>query len=155
MYKAASDAYEQIQNIALSPREMEAMAFTKAVHALSRAKENVRDDTSHASALRFNQMLWTLIQANVVEESCRIPAGLKANMLSLSIFVDRQTIKAFADPKAENLDILISINKNIASGLRSSAESPDRGNHPSRPAVPPNQRRFSPWEGNFRPTQTG
>ena len=155
MYKVATQAYEQIQSFALSPREMEALAFTKAVHILIRAKENVREYTSHASALRFNQMLWTLIQANVVEESCHIPAGLKANILTLSIFVDRQTIKAFASPKAENLDILISINKNIASGLLSSAESSDEINHPSRPAVPPNQRRCSPGEENFRPTQAG
>lgn len=155
MFKETIDAYGRAQKLGLSQRATEAMAFVKAERMLEEAKENAGEPDNYESALKFNQRLWTLIQAALVEEGNQLPAFLKANILSLSIFVDRQTLKAFADPKADKLDILISINKNIASGLLSSAESSDEINHPSRPAVPPNQIRFSPGDANFRPTQTG
>ena len=123
MYKAASDAYSHKQNLALSPREIEAMAFSRAAHALDQVRETTSDHASRVSALTFNQMLWTLVQASIVEKSCDIPAGLKANILSLSIFVDKQTFKAIVEPKARDLDILIRIDKAMASGLFSNSGS--------------------------------
>lgn len=110
-------AYAQTQKSALSSREIEAMAFTKAALLLEDAKNNLEDYDSYASALKFNQLLWTIIQADVVDKENKLPDVLKANILSLSIFVDKQTIKALADSKAEHLETLININKNLAEGL--------------------------------------
>ena len=155
MFKENIEAYGRAQKLGLSQRATEAMALVKAERMLEEAKENADESGNYESALKFNQRLWTIIQADLVEEGNPLPASLKANILSLSIFVDRQTLKAFADPKAENLDILISLNKNIASGLLSNTEGSDEINHSSRPAVPPNLRPFSPGDADFRPTQTG
>ena len=110
-------AYAQTQKSSMPPREVEAMAFTKAALMLEEAKGKVDDYDSYAAALKFNQLLWTIIQADVVDKENQLPAQLKANILSLSIFVDRQTIKSLANTKAENLDTLININKNLAEGL--------------------------------------
>ena len=110
-------AYAQTQKSALSSREIEAMAFTKTALLLEDAKNNLEDYDSYASALKFNQLLWTIIQADVVDKENKLPDVLKANILSLSIFVDKQTIKALADSKAEHLETLININKNLAEGL--------------------------------------
>ncbi len=110
-------AYAQTQKSALSSREIEAMAFTKAALLLENAKNNLEDYDSYASALKFNQLLWTIIQADVVDKENKLPDLLKANILSLSIFVDKQTIQALADSKAEHLETLININKNLAEGL--------------------------------------
>ena len=44
--------------------------------------------------------------------------------MSLSIFVDRQTIKALAETKEQHLDILININKNLAEGLMTQPDDP-------------------------------
>ena len=49
---------------------------------------------------------------------------LKSDLLSLSLFVDKQTVKALADPRPEHLDVLIEINRNIALGLRAQAKQP-------------------------------
>ena len=123
MYKAASDAYNRSQSVTLPPREIEAIAFSKAAHALDRVRKTASDHASRVSALTFNQMLWTLVQASVVEQSCDIPTELKANILSLSIFVDKKTFKAIVDPKSQDLDILIRIDKAMASGLLLSSAS--------------------------------
>ena len=117
-------AYAQTQKSSMAPREVEAMAFTKAALMLEEAKGKVDDYDSYAAALKFNQLLWTIIQADVVDNENQLPAQLKANILSLSIFVDRQTIKSLANTKAENLDTLININKNLAEGLMTRPANP-------------------------------
>ena len=116
-------AYAQTQKSSMSPREVEAMAFTKAALMLEEAKKNTDDYDSYASALKFNQLLWTIIQADIVDKENELPAQLKANILSLSIFVDKQTVKALADTKTRHIDSLININKNLAEGLMAKVES--------------------------------
>ena len=110
-------AYAQTQKSALPPREVEAMAFTKAALMLDEAKGQTEDYDTYAAALKFNQLLWTIIQADIVDAANKLPPQLKANILSLSIFVDKQTVKALSDTNGDHLDSLIDINKNLAEGL--------------------------------------
>jgi flagellar protein FlaF len=118
-------AYTQTQKSSMSSREIEAMAFTKAALKLEDTKKSLDDYDAYASALKFNQLLWTIIQADIVDQENQLPNQLKANILSLSIFVDRQTIKALADTSEKHLDVLISINKNLAEGLLTQTENPE------------------------------
>ncbi len=109
--------YEQVILSALSQREIDGLAFAKAVFRLEEASKAVDDYDAYSSALKFHQMLWTFIQADVAADGNGLPDDLKANILSLSIFVDSQTIMALAEPNAEHLLSLIAIDKSIASGL--------------------------------------
>ena len=105
------EAYAQTQKSSMPPREIEAMAFTKAALMLEEAKTTLDDYDTYSAALKFNQLLWTIIQADVVDKENKLPPQIKANILSLSIFVDRQTIKALANTKENYLEVLININK--------------------------------------------
>ena len=125
-------AYAQTQKSALPPREVEAMAFTKAALMLDEAKGQTEDYDAYAAALKFNQLLWTIIQADIVDTANTLPPQLKANILSLSIFVDKQTLKALSDTDAKNLDSLIDINKNLAEGLLTKPAG-----HDDQPNPPP------------------
>ncbi len=121
--------YEQVILSALSQREIDGLAFAKAVFRLEEASKAVDDYDAYSSALKFHQMLWTFIQADVAADGNGLPDDLKANILSLSIFVDSQTIMALAEPSAEHLHALIAIDKSIASGLlttRPMDDSPHR-----------------------------
>ena len=103
-------AYAQTQKSSMSSREIEAMAFTKAALMLDEASQSLDDYDSYASALKFNQLLWTIIQADIVDKENQLPPQIKANILSLSIFVDRQTIKALAETKTlVNVETLLMI----------------------------------------------
>ncbi len=127
------DTYEQVILSALSRREIDALAFAKAVVMLEEASQAVDDYDAYAAALKFHQMLWTFIQADVAADGNRLPDDLKANILSLSIFVDTQTIAALAEPRAEHLHSLIAIDKSIASGLLA---APPMGHAPQGIPVP-------------------
>ena len=116
-------AYQQQQKRNLSPREVEAMAFTKAAVLLEDAKKHTNDIEEYSKALRFNHLLWTIIQADLTEPENELPDEIKANVMSLSIFVDKQTTKALRSTTAGDLDVLININRNLAAGLRTNPET--------------------------------
>lgn len=118
MSKDKYAAYQQQQKQSLSPREVEAMAFTKAALLLEDAKKVIGDVDEFSRALRFNHLLWTIMQADITEEANQLPPEIKANVMSLSIFVDKQTTKALRSADGTDLDVLININRNLAAGLR-------------------------------------
>ena len=99
------------------------MAFTKAALLLEDAKKQTGNIEEYAKALRFNHLLWTIIQADLTEPDNQLPPEIKANVMSLSIFVDKQTTKALRSSSASDLDVLININRNLAAGLRTNAET--------------------------------
>lgn len=110
-------AYQKTQLWGMTPRDAEAAAFVKAAHKLKEAGDDPSDFERYVSALRFNQRLWTIVQANLVEPGSPLPADIKANLMSLSIFVDRETFRALARRSPELLDGLAVIDRHIASGL--------------------------------------
>ncbi len=123
-----TDAYRQTSKLALTPRAAEAEAFTKAARLLdqvqAKAKTGPFDYDAYARALGFNQTLWTIIQADLGRHAMHLPAGLRRDILDLSLYVDKQTIKALADPKAEHLGALVEIDRAIARGLRPTPSNP-------------------------------
>ncbi|MAF47667.1 MAG: flagellar biosynthesis regulator FlaF [Rhodospirillales bacterium] len=98
-------------------REMDAAAFSQAAYVLDQARQNLGDADLCERALKYNQLLWSIIQADVAKEDNDLPEELKANLMSLSIFVDKQTSKGLSDPTEELFDSLIGINLNISEGL--------------------------------------
>ena len=123
MSKDKVGAYAQQQKRNLTPREVEAMAFTKAALLLEGAKKHTGNIEEFSKALRFNHLLWTIIQADLTEPDNNLPAEIKANVMSLSIFVDKQTTKALRMSTPADLDVLININRNLAAGLRTNPPS--------------------------------
>ena len=130
MSKDKVAAYAQQQKRNLSPREVEAMAFTKAALMLEDAKKVSNNINEYSKALRFNHLLWTIIQADLTDPENQLPPEIKANVMSLSIFVDKQTTKALRSSVPTDLDVLININRNRAAGLRSTP-----GAAPAEPAT--------------------
>ncbi len=129
MRHSPTNAYRQTSKLALPPRAAEAEAFTKAARLLHQAGQartgqggmEKFDYGAYASALRFNQTLWTIIQADLGRDGSHLPAGLRRDILNLSLYVDKQTIKALTDPNAEYLGELVEIDRTIARGLTPAA----------------------------------
>ncbi len=98
-------------------REMDAAAFSQAAYVLDQAKQNMKDKALGERALKYNQLLWSIVQDDVSTKDNKLPDEIKANLMSLSIFVDKQTTKGLASPTAEVFESLININLNISEGL--------------------------------------
>jgi flagellar protein FlaF len=98
-----------------SPAEIDAMVLQEAASRLQKAQENPSSDFFEQS-LRYNQLIWTVIQSEMTAEN-PLSGLIKANLISLSIFVDKQTPKAIGRRDPDLLDALIDINRNISLGL--------------------------------------
>jgi flagellar protein FlaF len=115
------EAYKAVQKTTMSGREIEASALAQAARMLTECQSNWdapdREDILH-EALRMNQMLWSIFQAELAEASNPLPKALREDILSLSAFVDKRIIDIMAFPSPEKLSAVININLNLAAGLR-------------------------------------
>lgn len=110
-------AYQQPTRNGGSPRETEGRALLEAARRIADAQKTPADTTKILAAVRLNWRLWTIFQAEISAPTCTLPVEVRQNMLSLCNFVDKRTVGILAEPKPELLDVLISVNRNIAAGL--------------------------------------
>ena len=107
-----TQAYGTSQKLGLHGRQLEANAFLHAARSL-----NTTSPAARVKGLRFTHMLWTTLQADLSSKSNKLPEGLKADLLSLSLFVDTEISRALKNPMKTKLTGLIEINRNLAAGL--------------------------------------
>lgn len=101
-------------------RELEAAVLNKAATLLEDVVGHWENDKDHElldNALKYNQTLWSVFQAELLDDASPLPSDLRENILSLSTFVDRRTFEVLAYPAPDKLDILIKINRSLAEGL--------------------------------------
>ena len=105
----------------MSGRDVEADVLIKAALKLKNCQENWSTaslNTDLNAALKFNQRVWTIFQAELGNMNNPLPQRLKIDLLRLSAFIDKRTLELMASPAPEKMTILININFNIAAGLR-------------------------------------
>ena len=117
---AAIIGYQQTQNTVDTNREVvtaeaDAIVLRQAAERLQKAQQLPNEDYFEETLL-YNQLIWTVIQSEMTDEN-PLSEEIKANLVSLSIFVDKQTAKAIGTREPELLDTLIDINRNISLGL--------------------------------------
>jgi flagellar biosynthesis activator protein FlaF len=113
----SSQAYSSSQKLGASAIQTEARALLETARRMSVAKEQMENLDEYRAALRLNWRLWTIFQADVSSAENALPPGIKANILSLSVFIDKHTVGALTEPEERRLDVLININRNVAAGL--------------------------------------
>ena len=116
-------AYRNVQKVTMNDRELEASVLAKAALMLKSCQENWDGPQREADlkeALRFNQMLWSILQTDLSKDDHHLTKKLREDILSLSIFIDKRIFEVMASPAPEKLSIIIDINLNMAAGLRGS-----------------------------------
>jgi flagellar biosynthesis activator protein FlaF len=126
MPKNPLKAYEKVRKQTISGREIEASVLERGAIRLRRCQENwkgLKFDRDLDEALRFNQRVWDIFHSDWQSTRSALPAEIRRDLISLSIFVRKKTLDIMAYPEVRKLDILIQINENLAKGLRSGIES--------------------------------
>jgi len=102
-----------------NPRELEANLLSKSATNLQRIREDwALADSELLGALKFNRKLWNVFLNSVTREESPLPTAIRQNIANLGIFVLNHTIKLEARPDPQRLDVLITINREVAAGLR-------------------------------------
>lgn len=119
MHHQAAHAYAKTAKITVSPRKLEADLLMKAARRLQAVKEGWPEtEGDMRGALTYNRRLWTIFSTSATAADNPLPDAIKQNIGNLGLFVFKQTISAEARKEPEMLTSLISINRELAAGLR-------------------------------------
>ena len=124
MYTSQVAVYQDMQRETLSGRELEAAVLTRSAMMLKACQDNWQgadSDNRLSDALKYNQMVWSIFQAELMSPDNPLPAEIRQNILNLSLFIDKRTFDLLAYPAPEKLTVIININLNLAAGLTSTA----------------------------------
>jgi flagellar protein FlaF len=120
----AVKSYQSVDKETMSGRETEARVLTQAALKLLDCQKHwdAPDRKNRLdAALKYNQRIWSIFQAEITKSDNPLPMNIKQNILHLSRFIDQRIFDTMAFPDANKLSIIIKINQNIAAGLRGAA----------------------------------
>jgi flagellar protein FlaF len=109
-------AYQTAAAKTESPRQTEYRAFAAATRGLIDASSLPETEVvRRAEALSKNRRLWSLLAADCAAEGNQLPKPVRAQIISLSIFVDKHSSAVMRENAS--FDILIDLNRTMMQGL--------------------------------------
>jgi flagellar protein FlaF len=119
MQQQAMLAYQQAAKRTVNPRDLEANLLSRAATDLQRIRENwAEGENDLAGVLRFNRRLWNVFLTSVTRPENPLPAPVRQNVANLGLFVLNHMLRLEINPQPAKLDVLITINRELAAGLR-------------------------------------
>ncbi|MBA5778454.1 flagellar biosynthesis regulator FlaF [Stappia sp. F7233] len=120
MHNLAASAYQTTSQKTVGGRELEAQLLLKAAAKLQLTLEQWETEApeSLSDALTYNRRLWTILATSVTSEDNPLPVEIRQNLGSLGAFILNHTLNLMMRPERDRIKTLISINRNIAQGLR-------------------------------------
>ncbi len=119
--QSAAQAYGSVARQTSSPRELEADLLLKAASRLQAVQDawnmDSQADARLEDALLYNRKLWTVFMTTAANGTNPLPAAIRQNVANLGIFVMNQTLATIAGRRPEQLNSLITINRELAAGL--------------------------------------
>ena len=109
------NGYDAATSVEADPRRAEALILSKLAAGMIRASAPGNGFATLAAAVHDNRQFWRLASHDLAQDGNRLPAKLRAQLLSLAGFVERETGRVLAagtTPAA-----LIEINRALARGL--------------------------------------
>ncbi len=114
-------AYQQAAARSESPREAELRLFGQVTRALVDASAVPEDDfTTRIEALDWNRRLWSALATDCSVPENTLPASLRAQIISLSLWVNRHS--SLVMRKEDTFEALIDVNRMMMQGLSGRAE---------------------------------
>ncbi|MDB5417633.1 MAG: flaF [Phenylobacterium sp.] len=115
-------AYQQAAARAESPRDIEYRLFGQVTRALMTASEaEAAEIGARMDALDWNRRLWSVLATDCASPGNQLPAQVRANIISLSLWVNRHT-SAIMRNEAD-FAALIDVNKMMMQGLEPRGEA--------------------------------
>lgn len=115
-------AYKTAATRAESPREMEYRLFGQVTRALMQASTLDKSDLAgRMDALDWNRRLWSTLSTACSDSSNAMPQALRAQIISLSLFINRHTSEVMRGE--DDFSTLIDINRMIMQGLNGETDA--------------------------------
>jgi flagellar protein FlaF len=109
------DKYQTTQSLIGSSRQVEYRLFADVTKALMEVLAEPIRDKSFYEAIDRNRRLWLVLQMDLSSAENKLPDDVKAQLISLSIWVDRECRQILRDDG--DVQALINVNRSIMEGL--------------------------------------
>jgi flagellar biosynthesis activator protein FlaF len=114
-----TQAYRAVAKEIASPRELEANLLLKAAARLQAVIDSWdRNRSDLDGALLYNRKLWTVFLGSAMNDDNPLPVEIRQNVANLGMYIMSQTIAVTSNPKVEIVNSLVTINRELAAGLR-------------------------------------
>lgn len=120
---AKQGAYQSAQAASEDPRSREYRLFIRVTAQLQRALDEEDTGPVLGLALHENRVLWNALMDDLSQDGNMLPKELKAQLISLGIWVNRHSSAVMRRDAA--IKPLIDVNKMIITGLAQQAEAMD------------------------------
>ena len=115
-------AYKTAATRAEAPRDMEYRLFGQVTRALMHAATVDKSDLrTRIDALDWNRRLWSTLATACSEPSNTMPQALRAQIISLDLFISRHSSAVMRGE--DDFETLIDINRMIMQGLAGPAQA--------------------------------
>jgi flagellar protein FlaF len=132
-------AYQSTAARAEDPRQTEYRLFGQVTRALMEAEKLDRSQIrERMDALDWNRRMWSVLAGDCASDANQLPAQIRANIISLSIWVNKHTSLVMRNK--EEIAPLIDVNRIIMQGLlpnranQAQAQASDQAQAESAPA---------------------
>lgn len=122
----AQKVYAKVQKDTLSGRDIEVQVLRKASSQFRQAlavQDQVERGKRLDGAVRYQLRVWDVFHADWEHSECPLAPKLRADLLSLSLYVHKTSLEVLAYGDARKVQSLISINDCLATGLASGAKA--------------------------------
>ncbi len=114
-----AQAYSKVAKVTVGPRELEATLLLKAAAKLQAVSEQWAGMSPQVDeALTYNRKLWVILMTSVTRPENPLPKPVKENVANLGLFSMNQTMGILSDPNPDKFGVLVTINRELAAGLR-------------------------------------
>ncbi len=128
-YASAAGAYDKsAHKNTPDQRELEARVLMKATKSMQdlKAKWGSHTNDELNDILTYNRQIWMMFVDTAIEDDNPSRSKeLRSNIANLGMFIFNHTIDIQAQPQKDKLDVLIQINRDIASGLMTKTKTSD------------------------------
>lgn len=115
-------AYQQAAQRAEPPRDLEYRLLGQVTRALMDAAQlDPKDFAGRIDALDWNRRVWSALAADCASERNALPGPVRAQIISLSMWVNRHTSSVMR--REAQIEPLIDVNRAIMQGLSGSSVS--------------------------------
>ena len=137
------NAYQNTRKSVETPQQTEYRLFVEVTRSLMEAAGLAKTDVKLHDALHWNRRMWSTFATDCAVEGNNLPKTLRAQIISLSIWVGKHSSKVIREN--EDIEALIDVNKSVMEGLAMQEKNAAQETTQSQqPNIHQNQQRVSP-----------
>ena len=97
-------------------RDVEYRLLAQVTSALIQARDDINNVKKRCEAAAWNRDVWAALRTDLTDESNRLPRELRASLISVSLWIEKETFAVMDN--TGDIDALIDVNRNIMAGLK-------------------------------------